>query len=349
MNSRSSKHSPLLNRSLKTNLLKLLVGASVIAPALTQAVGFTQATVTDAGKRPLDIGIWYPSDAPSPTEPNTPFNRALAKDSAIRGTELKLVIISHGYGGWLGGHADTALALAEAGFVVAAPSHAGNTFRDMSASADQWIIDRPHQVSATIDYLQQAWPHRDHLLNEGVGVYGFSAGGLTALSLVGAVPDMALAEQHCERQPQEFGCRDQTLVPTLVAAGLHNLPADAWGRDTRISAAAIAAPGLAFAFDEAALTAVETPLQLWSALEDDRVPHASNALPLADALGARADTRWVEGAGHFAFMIQSCTEKLKKYEPDTWAFLCVDKPGFDRQQFHTEMNSELATFFRENL
>ena len=110
----------------------------------------------------------------------------------------------------------------------------------------------------------------------------------------------------------------------------------------------MAAPGLAFAYDSETLKAIKTPVQLWSALEDDRVPHETNSLPLSQSLST-VETHWVEKAGHFAFMVQPCTEKLKKYEPDTWDFLCVDNEGFDRRAFHTEMNAELVQFFENNL
>ncbi len=40
-------------------------------------------------------------------------------------------------------------------------------------------------------------------------------------------------------------------------------------------------------------------------------------------------------AGHFSLVVQPCTTKLEEYESKTWAFLCIDKEGFDRQAFHT--------------
>ena len=40
--------------------------------------------------------------------------------------KLPLVVFSHGTAGWFGGHHDTAAALADAGFVVAAINHSGD-------------------------------------------------------------------------------------------------------------------------------------------------------------------------------------------------------------------------------
>lgn len=345
----SRKPAQALGYSKATFAGALVTLAAFLAPQNVSAVGFSLLNIDDKGQAPLQVGLWYPSETEAPKQPNTPFGQALAKDAPIEGKDLKLIVLSHGFGGWLGGHADTALAFADAGFVVAAPSHTGNTFRDMSSPVEKWAIDRPHHISLTIDYLQQEWQQRTTLSNSKVGVYGFSAGGLTAMSLVGAVPNMALAKQHCEQTPAEFGCKEKTLVPAMLAANMQSLPSGAWGADQRIGAAAVAAPGLAFAYDEAALSQVNTPVQLWSALDDQRVPHNYNALPLANYLGERVETHWVNKANHFAFLIQPCTEKLKKYEPDTWDLICTDQEGFNRRDFHQHMNAEMVRFFKEQL
>ncbi|MGB0866821.1 MAG: alpha/beta hydrolase family protein [Granulosicoccaceae bacterium] len=349
MNSKTSRAKSQSSASKKrSQSLTALALLSAIS-SQSMAAGFSLLQIDDPGSaKPLELGVWYPSEATPPPEPNTPFNQALATEVKPSGEQLSLVMVSHGFGGWLGGHADTAKALADAGFVVAAPSHTGNTFRDMSSSVDQWIVDRPHQISTAIDYLQQKWEYRS-LLSEGpVGVFGFSAGGLTALSLLGAVPSLAKAEQHCLDTPEEFGCEDAELVPALLASESFPAEHQNWGKDSRIAAAAIAAPGFAFSYEADTLAAIDTPVQLWSALNDKRVPHESNALPLAQSL-PQVETQWVKDAGHFAFMVQPCTEKLKKYEPETWDFLCVDPEGFDRWQFHHQMNAEITRFFSEKL
>ena len=45
----------------------------------------------------------------------------------VTGEKLPLIVMSHGRRGWFGGHHDTAAALADAGFVVAALNHPGDT------------------------------------------------------------------------------------------------------------------------------------------------------------------------------------------------------------------------------
>jgi predicted dienelactone hydrolase len=64
--------------------------------------------------------------------------------AAVAGRDLPLVVLSHGGGGGYDSHYDTALALAHAGFVVAAVSHQGDTYNDQSQVLKLWR--RPAQA-----------------------------------------------------------------------------------------------------------------------------------------------------------------------------------------------------------
>jgi hypothetical protein len=58
-------------------------------------------------------------------------------------------VLSHGNAGDPGSHADLALALADAGFVVAAPMQAGDNYLDQSAAGtSRWLGDRNRHVRA---------------------------------------------------------------------------------------------------------------------------------------------------------------------------------------------------------
>ena len=83
-------------------------------------VGFTVLTISNGAEKPLTIGVWYPTDAAAKPTPLDTFTQDVAVGAPVVGHDLPLVLISHGSGGWFGGHYDTALALAHAGFVVAA-------------------------------------------------------------------------------------------------------------------------------------------------------------------------------------------------------------------------------------
>ena len=95
-------------------------------------------------------------------------------------------------------HIDLALALARAGFVVAAPTHPhDNTSDASSVGMVRDLADRPRHVSETLDYLLTKWPGREHIDADRIGMFGFSLGGFTTLVLAGATPDLGLLRRRC--------------------------------------------------------------------------------------------------------------------------------------------------------
>jgi predicted dienelactone hydrolase len=209
------------------------------APAL--AVGFERVTVPDPGGSPLEAGIWYPSDAPASPQPLGLFVQTVAAGGPVAGRGLPLVVMSHGTGGTFEGHYDTALALAEAGFVVASITHTGDNYRDQSAFAR--VENRPRHIKALIDYMLTSWPRHDVLDAARIGMFGFSAGGFTGLVAIGGVPDMTRVAPFCAGHPDDWACnRAQELrsgPPAPPAAFVH---------DPRIAVAVIAAPAIGYTF-----------------------------------------------------------------------------------------------------
>ncbi len=324
-----------------------ILATLLVMSASIEAAGFRQIEVADAGHKDLTVGVWYPSRASVPAEPNTQFGLPVALDAPIDDANGGLILISHGYSGWYAGHADTAEALADAGYIVAAPSHTGNTWSDMSSSVDEWMVDRPRHISRVIDDLLEREGFKQAIDPSKIGVYGFSAGGYTALTLIGGVPDLQRASMHCQQQPEEFICKEG-MVAAALGANPGQQPEIDWGADPRITAASIAAPGFGFAFSKESLAPVTAGVQLWSGQLDDSVPTASNAANIAAQLPTKPETHWVERANHFAFLILPCTrEAFKREEPQEYAMVCNDADGFDRYQFHIEMHAEMLRFFNQ--
>ena len=98
----------------------LMLGTLMLATTPALSAGFARVMVPDPDGPPLEAGIWYPSDAPASSQRLGLYTQTVAAGSAVAGRGLPLVVMSHGTGGSFEGHYDTALALAEAGFVVAA-------------------------------------------------------------------------------------------------------------------------------------------------------------------------------------------------------------------------------------
>lgn len=304
--------------------------------AARASVGFQHLTIPDPQGGGIEVGLWYPASATPKPERVELFTQDLAKDAAPEGRNLPLVVISHGTGGSYAGHADTAKALAEAGFVAAALTHAGDNWRDQTGAARIW--ERPRQLAVLTDYVLAAWPYRDRIDSARVGAFGFSAGGFTVLAAAGGEPDLGKVPGHCREHPGFFDCM---LLGRYPPGALGNV---AWRHDPRLKAIVVAAPAMGFAFGRDGLVNVRAPLQLWRASEDEILPHPFYAEAVRNDLPAQPEFHLVENGGHFDFL-QPCPGPLAARNPA----ICSSRPGFDRAAFHETLNAAVVDFFRRNL
>jgi predicted dienelactone hydrolase len=308
-------------------------------PAL--AAGFEQIMVPDPAGAPLEVGIWYPSEAPAAPQRLGLFEQTVAERGAVAGRDLPLIVISHGTGGSFEGHYDTALALAEAGFVVAAVTHTGDNYRDRSQSTR--LDNRPRHVKVVIDYMLASWEHHAVLDPARVGIFGFSAGGFTALVAIGGTPDLRNVAPYCDAHPDEWACRMLKDYKADPSANGPRAEAD-WVHDPRIVAAVIAAPAVGYAFLAEGLSAITVPIQLWRGDSDEILPQPNYAQAVYDRLPVKPDYHVVANAGHFAFLAP-CSPALAATVPE----ICRDPQGFDRAAFHREFNAAVVAFFKANI
>lgn len=322
-----------------------LIGAFFAAPALAQpkpakAVGFQYLTIADPAGPEVEIGVWYPTEAAAAPRPIGLLEHPVAKDAPVAGAKLPLVVMSHGNGGSFSGHVDTALALARAGFVVAALTHTGDNYHDQSLAVN--LPNRPRQLKLLTDYMLQTWRDRAVIDPNEVGAFGFSAGGFTVLTAIGGEADLSKTRPHCVAHPTNYDCvlvgQHRELALTLESKAV------TWVHDPRIKAAIIAAPAMGFAFGREGLTGVHIPVQLWRAELDHILPHPDYAEAVRLALPTAPDYHLAAGADHFDFLAP-CTEALRAAAP----FICVSPAGFDRIKFHEAFNREVVAFFTAKL
>jgi predicted dienelactone hydrolase len=307
-------------------------------PALSAR--FEQVMVPDPSGAPLEVGIWYPSQDPVTSQPLGLFEQTVANGGAVAGRGLPLIVMSHGTGGTFEGHYDTALALAEAGFVVAAVTHTGDNYRERTQVGR--LENRPRHIKVLIDYMLASWQHHDTIDPSRIGMFGFSAGGFTALVAIGGTPDMSTVAPYCAAHPDEWSCRMFKERNISVSANTTGTPD--WVRDPRIAAAVIASPALGYAFSTESLAAVTVPIQLWRGDHDEILPHPNYAQTVYDRLSVKPEYHVVPNAGHFAFLAP-CSPSLAAMVPE----ICRDPENFDRAAFHREFNPAVVAFFKAKL
>lgn len=304
-------------------------------------VGFEQISAPVSGDAAVPVTLFYLSTSPSTPQALGPFRLdvAMAGDPVAR--PMPLIVMSHGTGGSAFGSVNLAMALAKAGFVVAAVEHSGDNYRDRSRSFSRAnFVARPHQISATIDFLLNRWRHREIIDPARIGMFGHSAGGTTSLIIGGGALDWGQVARFCISNAEDWGCTNsRNQNPVANQADVDATPIAA--ADPRIQALVVAAPALAHGFARVGLAKLKIPVQLWVAERDVIVTDAGQVAALMPARPERHD---VAEAGHFSFLTP-CPDGLRTAAPE----ICVDQRGFDRAVFQQEFTSAIIRFFRAHL
>ncbi|BAN27500.1 alpha/beta hydrolase family protein [Caballeronia insecticola] len=311
------------------------------APCLAADVGFEKIEIADGAEPPLTVGIWYPTDAPASEHASGNHTQTVALDAPVVGDGLRLIVMSHGGGGSYDSHYDTALALAHAGFVAAAVSHAGDTYDDQTHVLEPWR--RTAQLHRLADFMLNEWSGHAHLDETRIGAFGFSNGGFTVLVAAGATPDLSAIAPYCRAHAEHDLCQALQHAGVDPDRAAH-APAGAWVHDPRIKAAVIAAPAFGFAFGRAGLSDVRIPIQLWRAADDHHQPHPYYDEAVRMNLPRAPEYHVVAHAGHYDFL-PPCDARLSRKMPA----LCTSQPGFDRSAFHDEFNAATVRFFQTEL
>ncbi len=312
----------------------LLLSTLCLSATHLQAAGFNFIQVpADKDGPALRGAVWSPCSAPPSRIDLPPLTLEGTQGCAITAKRLPLIVMSHGTGGSSLGHHNTAAALANAGFVVAAINHPGDNFQDLSRQGHlSAFATRPVDMRRLVDYMLGAWPSRDQLDAGAVGLFGFSRGGYTGLTAIGAAPDWALRPDLCP---------PDSARPLCGEIRRKEIPAPPM-RDPRIQAAVIVDP--LSVFDAKGLAQITVPVQLWaSALGGDGVtPQSVEAV--RHGLPKPPDWHVAANAGHFAFLAP-CPAALAEAAPE----LCRDGPGFDRAAFHRDFNAKVLAFFQRHM
>ncbi|MBD1913887.1 MULTISPECIES: alpha/beta hydrolase [unclassified Leptolyngbya] len=186
---------------------------------------------------------------------------------------IPVILVSNGLGARRTRFADLGAHLASHGFAVVIPDHPGSDrqrlqdfnaglYRENFDSAD--FIERPHDLSFLLDELQRQG-YGDRLNLSQVGVFGYSFGGVTALSLAGATIDPVHLQRDCDTRSAIFNisllyqCRALELSPEQLAMPL---------ADERVTAIYLFFPFGRSLFGPDGMAKVQIPL-FWQATDLD--------------------------------------------------------------------------------
>jgi predicted dienelactone hydrolase len=313
-----------------------LVGAIILCftATLAHSAGLRTINVPANADGPaLEGAAWYPCSQRPGEVSLGKFAVLAAKDCPLPDRKLPLIVVSHGRTGNFLGHHDTVEVLADAGFVVAAINHPGDSGSDLSRTDDLSIyVQRPNDIKRLIDFMLGEPAFASHIDRERIGLFGFSRGGYTALAAIGANPDWASVTDLC----QQFKTRvcEQIRAKQFPGTVTH---------DSRIKAAVIADP-LSVFFTANSFGDVRIPVQLWASEfgGDGVAPHSVDIVD--KNLAPKHEYHVVANSGHFAFLAP-CPPALAAELPR----ICADANGFDRVAFHKKFNADALAFFQAQL
>lgn len=281
------------------------------------AVGHVEATVTyddpEGAPRSLRTAFWYPATEASgahATYLHGTITSGVARAAAPAASgPFPVVAFSHGHQAFAEVSSFLAEHLASHGFVVVAPDHTGNTTFDGSERSTAIYLQRPFDLAAAVDFVEDPLPVDDvdagTILPSTTGdvvAMGHSFGGYTIFASGGTDYDVGAIEAACAVGEGGSVCSDwstdwsarfeQGALDPRVVGIVPMAPGDYWLFDGGLSGLAV--PALLMTGEVDPERDADGALY-WAALS----PPVSEV----NAACGGCDHRWVDvaTAGHNAF------------------------------------------------
>ena len=334
---------------------------------MSEVCGFAEGVFHDGsrtswsgdGARPIRWSAWYPvAPGTEPTGGPTGGTPSFLQPPVARHAPLApspdrrpLVLLSHGTGGSAASMSWLARRLADAGSVCIGVDHHGNTAAEPYRPEGflcWW--ERADDLSHLLDRLERLTPLADHVDPERIVVAGFSLGGDTALSLLGARTDLERFDLWRRSRAAPYdGPREFPDLAERVPALLDDSPVfrDSVGRhavsraDPRIRAAAALAPAPTVrAFVPDSVAAIERAVLVAGGEADEEAPFEECAAWLKGRNAGFELRSLGTDVGHYALLCE-CSERGRVAEP----LLCRDRDTVDRRALHDDVARTVHRFF----
>ncbi len=313
--------------------------------------GFSTATLPDPMGGNMRYGIWYPTADEEGIIRLGPFAFPGTQDAQPAAGKFPLVVISHGSEGTYLGHRNIALALARRGIIAAAVLHPRDNFRDASGTGHRIVWDgRPRQISALIDVLLKDVRWGKLIAQNKVGAFGFSLGGYTVLSLLGAEHNLPVLIAHC----QKHGANDPicelrgglaSAMQSIYKAEYEDSAAVASHYDQRVRVALVADPVAAVFTKESLSVLADVPLKIYLPEYGDALTGQFHGGRVHRLLAQQQrqhppELQQVAAAKHMGFLAPFPQEVAL-----TIPGLLEHADGFDWEAFQQQFAVEVADYF----
>ncbi|MFD2205853.1 alpha/beta hydrolase family protein [Kiloniella antarctica] len=312
------------------------------------SVGYAEGNDVDISRehwrenrpRPLAWASWYPADGRDKETPSP--QPTITKDAQLSTQQVKfpVVLLSHGTGGRAQGLSWLGTRLAEQGFISIAVSHHGNNCTEPYL-AEGFLCwwERARDLSTVIDLLTCREPFVDRLDTSAISAVGFSLGGYTVLSLLGALTnydlfkDWLASKQLKDTGPKEFPNLSQAIPELMEQSKKFRQSMERQGvsyRDHRIKSAVALAPAPTIrAFEPASLKSISVSVGIMVGQDDKEAAHQDCAVWLKEQNPRMTLELLEKNVGHYVFLPEATPLDLVN-EPDIFR----DPEGVNRRDIH---------------
>ncbi len=267
-----------------------------------------------------------------------------------------LIVLSHGTGGSAAQLSWLAEQLVNAGYVVAAVNHHGNTATEETSWPQGFVLpgERTRDLTLLIDRLAADHELSTHIDFERVGAAGFSLGGFSVLAAIGARLTLEERQSRCERDAGNPICSlppeadfSMTEIDSLAisdSAFRAAIRRDSEPiSDARIRAVYAIAPALVSLMEGQDLSSVSVPVRIALAEDDQQISFARTLEVTKDYMPT-ATVLTIPGAVHYTFLAP-CSFRGRV----VMRGLCSDASQVDRVEVHDRVGRDATEFFDARL
>ncbi|MDL2313938.1 dienelactone hydrolase family protein [Desulfovibrio sp. OttesenSCG-928-C14] len=228
----------------------------------------------------MSLHVWYPSARPSRGSYSTKqggWTLKAERNVKVAEALFPIIVFSHDAAGYALFNHDVCSALAEAGFVVVAPTHGEDNLNSAPAMLSAAsCYHRPLELIESLHFIATHADFKQRVDATQVGVLGAGLGALSAMQLAGVDLDASGAETYCAAMEE----RDQSFCNSWTRSRMRKMQGDLeeirgrLGPDSftpafsGLKAVGLLAPGGLFMLDKKSLSALQIPVAAVFAEQD---------------------------------------------------------------------------------